>query len=104
ATGASIWDSLFAANVVRIADAPSAVEYGRLVAALMNDLHDTPASTGGPQRALRYNGFPSPSFQGSGGYALGWRSAGAGETYRVDMGENVHVDVWLSEPSGDTTA
>ena len=37
---ASRWDSLFAANVVRIANAPSAAEYGRLASALMMGLHD----------------------------------------------------------------
>ena len=116
ATQASSWDSLFAAYAVRIADAPSAVEYGRLVAALMSALHDDPPVSTPGQRALQYNGFPSPAFQSSGGYGITWRSAGSGEVYRVDMGENVHVGVRLSEPerlrvdiqlsgsSADTTA
>jgi C-terminal processing protease CtpA/Prc len=103
ATRPSIWDSLFAANVVRIADAPSSGEYARLVAALMTDLHDDPPIRTSPQRALKYNGFPSPTFQGSGGYTLDWRAAGFGETYRVEMGENVHADVRLSEASADAT-
>jgi C-terminal processing protease CtpA/Prc len=97
-TGASSWDSLFAANAIRIADAPSAAEYRRRVTSLMRDLHDDAPVTTFPQRALRYNGFPSPSFQGSGGYGIVWRSAGSGEVYRVDMGENVSVDVRISEP------
>jgi C-terminal processing protease CtpA/Prc len=104
ATRASSWDSLFAANVVRIADAPTAAEYGRLVSVLMTDLRDDAPVSTSPQRALKYNGFPSPTMQGSGGYGLLWRGAGSGETYRVEMGENVHVDVRLSEASGDTTA
>ena len=70
ATRPSAWDSLFAANVVRIADAPSSAEYVRLVSALMADLHDDPPVRTSPQRALKYNGFPSPTFQGSGGYSL----------------------------------
>jgi C-terminal processing protease CtpA/Prc len=101
ATRPSIWDSVFAANVVRIADAPSSQEYGRLVSALMTDLHDDPPVRTSPQGALRYNGFPSPTFQGSGGYQIEWRSAGAGETYRIEMGESVHADVRLSAPSTD---
>jgi C-terminal processing protease CtpA/Prc len=104
ATRASQWDSVFAANVVSIADAPSSAEYARRIMALMTDLHDDAPVTTSPQRALSYNGFPSPSMQSSGGYGIGWRRAGSGETYRVDMGENVHVDVRLSEASGDTTA
>ena len=36
--------------------------------------------------------------------ASSWRGAGSGETFRVEMGENVHVDVRLSEASGDTAA
>jgi C-terminal processing protease CtpA/Prc len=103
ATRPSVWDSLFAANVVGIADAPSSAEYARLASALMADLHDDPPTKESPQRALKYNGFPSPAFQGSGGYSLDWRAAGFGETYRVEMGENVHADVRLSEPSADVT-
>ena len=99
ATRTSTWDSLFAANVVRIADAPNGSEYGRLVAAMMADnqlinsyawlqsgalratfrekpLHDEPPVSSSPQRALVYNGFPSPTMQTSGGYGLvvarGW--------------------------------
>jgi C-terminal processing protease CtpA/Prc len=104
ATRPSNWDSLFAANVVRIADAQDATDYASKVSSLMTALHDDPPVAKSPQRALRYNGFPSPSFQGSGGYALVWRGAGSGETYRVEMGEGVHADVRLSEPSSDTTA
>ena len=103
ATGPSTWDSLFAANVVRIADAPTSAEYARRISALMSDLHDEPHVATAGQRALVYNGFPSPSMQGSGGYGIGWRGAGLGETYRVDMGEKAHVDVRLSEASADTT-
>jgi C-terminal processing protease CtpA/Prc len=103
-TRASLWDSLFAANVVRIADAPTSAEYGRLVAGLVTDLHDDEPAATSPQRALEYNGFPSPTMQGSGGYGVRWRRATSGEMYRVEMGENVHVDVRLSEALGDTTA
>jgi C-terminal processing protease CtpA/Prc len=103
-TRASSWDSLFAANVVRIADAPTSAEYGRLVSALLADLHDDAPVSTSPQRALVYDGFPSPTMSGSGGYRIRWRRAGSGETYRVEMGERVHVDVRLSEASGDTTA
>ena len=102
-THPSSWDSLFAGNAIRIADAPSSSEYRRLVGALMTDLHDSSPVSTSPQRALRYAGFPTPAFQGSGGYGITWRSAGSGEVYRVDMGENVYVDVRISEPSSDTT-
>ncbi len=102
ATRPSSWDSLFAANAVRIADAPNATEYGRLVRALVAELDDPPMTNGVPHRALSYNGFPGPSFQSSGGYRIGWRSAGTGEQYRVSMGEGVDVDVRISEP-GDAT-
>lgn len=104
ATRASSWDSLFAAHSVGIADAPTSKEYGRRVAALMDALHDDAPVGTSPQRALEYNGFPSSTMQESGGYSLRWRNAGAGETYWVEMGEHVHVDVRLSEASGDTTA
>jgi C-terminal processing protease CtpA/Prc len=103
-TRASSWDSLFAANVVRIADAPTSAEYGRLVATLMTALHDDAPAATSPQRALEYNGFPSPTVQGSGGYGIRWRRAAVSETYRVEMGENAHVDIRLSEAGGDTTA
>ncbi|MDB4916356.1 MAG: hypothetical protein JWM95_4000 [Gemmatimonadetes bacterium] len=104
ATRFSPWDSLFAANAIHIADASSSAEYARLVAALMTDLHaDLPVSSS-PQRALRYDGFPTPAFQGSGDYKISWRSAGSGDVYRIDMGEKVYVDVRLSEPSTDTSA
>ncbi|MEP6621983.1 MAG: S41 family peptidase [bacterium] len=103
ATGPSNWDSLFAAHAIRIADAPSSAEYARLVTALMTDLHDDAPSSTSPQHALKYNGFPSPTFQGSGGYGITWRSAGSGEVYHVDMGEKVSVDVRLSAPSTDMT-
>lgn len=53
ATRASSWDSLFAAYAIRIADAPSPSEYGRLVASLMSDLHDAPPVSAPLQRALR---------------------------------------------------
>ena len=101
ATRASSWDSLFAANVVRIADAPDSGEYARLVSAMMTGLHNS-APTSASQRRLEYNGFPSPAMQGSGGYVLSWRSAAFAETYRVEMGENVHVDVRVSEASDNT--
>lgn len=104
ATGASSWDSLFAAHVVRIADAPDAKEYRREVMALMADLHDAARSTASPQRALSYNGFPSPTFAGSGGYGLSWRRTDAAESYRVEMGEGVEVEVRTSESSGDLSA
>ena len=103
ATRPSSWDSLFAANVVRIANAPTAAEYAGLVSGLMTEFHDEALASTSPQRALKYSGFPSPTMQSSGGYRLTWRGAGSGETYRVEMGENVHVDVRLSEASGDTT-
>jgi len=104
ATRASSWDSLFAANVVRIADAPTSTEYRRRIVALMDALHDDAPTTTTPQRALEYNGFPSPSMPTSGGYVLHWRSASAAESYRVDMGERAHIDVRLSEKSSDTIA
>lgn len=103
-TRASSWDSLFAANAVRIAGASTSAEYARFVSALMTDLHDDAPVSTSPQRALQYNGFPSPTMQGSGGYRLGWRGAASGEVYRVEMGENVHVNVRVSEPSADTNA
>ena len=50
-SGAKLLSSLVAAYAIRIADAPSAAEYGRLVASLMSDLHDEPpVSTPGPRR------------------------------------------------------
>lgn len=101
---ASTWDSLFAANALRIADAPLSAEYGRRVASLMDALHDEVSVATSPQRALEYDGFPSPTMPTSGAYSLRWRSAGAGESYRVEMGEHVHVDVRLSEASSDTSA
>ncbi|MDB4915936.1 MAG: hypothetical protein JWM95_3580 [Gemmatimonadetes bacterium] len=104
ATHPSSWDSLFAVSAVRIADASSSSEYRRLVGALMSDLHDNPALFTSPQRALRYDGFPTSAMQSSGGYGIAWRSAGSGEVYRVDMGENVYVDARLSEPSIDTAS
>lgn len=100
---ASSWDSLFAANAVRIVDARGGAEYQRLIAAMMQALHvDAPAHDA-PQRALVYDGFPTAQMQSSGGYQIHWRSAGTGETYRVEMGEGVHVDVSISEPGADTT-
>ncbi|MEP6496276.1 MAG: PDZ domain-containing protein [bacterium] len=102
-TRPSSWDSLFAAGAIRIADASSSAEYARLVTALLADLHDDARVSASPQHALRYNGFPTPTFQSSGGYGITWRSAGSGEAYRVDMGEKVYVDVRLSEPSTDTS-
>jgi C-terminal processing protease CtpA/Prc len=104
ATRASSWDSLFAANAVRIADASSPAEYARLVNALMTGLHDDAPVTTSPQRALKYDGFPTAAFQSSGGYGIRWRSAGSGEVYRVDMGEKLSVDVRLSEASSDTSS
>ena len=104
ATHPSSWDSLFAGSAIRIADAKSSSEYRRLVGALMSDLHDNPSLFTSPQRALRYDGFPTSAIQSSGGYGIAWRSAGSGEVYRVDMGENVYVDARLSEPSIDTAS
>jgi C-terminal processing protease CtpA/Prc len=97
------WDSLFAAHAVSIADAPSRAEYGRRVAALMDGLHDDAPVATTPQRALEYNGFPPTGMQTSGGYTLRWRKASAGETYRVEMGEGIHVDVRLSEGSRESS-
>ena len=102
ATRASSWDSLFASSAVRIADAPTTAEYRRLIGSTMQALHPD-APRGGPQRALVYEGFPAAMMRSSGGYGLRWRAAGAGETYRVDMGEGVSVDVAVSEGSDDTT-
>ena len=105
ATRASSWDSLFAANAVRIADAGDSLVYRRIIASMMGAFHPDPKSPAGnsPQRALVYDGFPNAMMQSSGGYGLRWRGAGSGETYRVDMGEGVHVDVSISEANGDTT-
>lgn len=103
ATRASSWDSLFAANAVRIADAPTAAEYARLITAMMKALHPDVPPSGSPQRALVYEGFPSFAIQSSGGYRVRWRAAGARDTYRVDMGEGVRIDVPMSEASADTT-
>src|SRR5689334_17514142 len=107
----SIWDSLFAANAPSIADARDSLVYGRLISSMMRELlvwsmrelHADPLAVGAPQRGLVYDGFPNAMMQSSGGYGLRWRRAGSGETYRVDMGEGVHVDVPIAETSGDTT-
>ena len=62
ATNAARWDSLFAANVVAIADAPDGAEYGRRIASMMAALGDT--TSGGPQGTLIYNGFPPTTSTG----------------------------------------
>jgi C-terminal processing protease CtpA/Prc len=112
ATRPSPWDSLFAANALRIADAP---DYARAVAALVDALgdpdtrvvgrvHGQHTPTAAQYRALKYSGFPPASFPSSGGYGLTWRGAAPAESYRVSMGEHVDVDVRLSEPSADTAS
>src|ERR1700730_1216653 len=70
ATRASAWDSLFAANALRIVDAPNSGEYGRLVTALSQAIpaETSAGSFGG--RALVYDGFPNALMQSSGGYRL----------------------------------
>ncbi len=103
ATRASNWDSLFAANVVSIADAKSSTDYRSLITSLMQALPANGLASPARQRALVYNGFPNVMMQSSGGYGLQWRSTPGPETYSVDMGEGVHVDVPLSEPNADTT-
>jgi C-terminal processing protease CtpA/Prc len=103
ATRASAWDSLFAAHAIRIADAPSRGEYGRLVRELLRESNTDVRPAGSPQRALVYEGFPTALMQGSGGYRIRWRPAGS-EAHRVDMGEGVRVDLLLSEPGDDTTS
>ncbi len=105
ATNAARWDSLFAANVIAIADAPDRAEYQRRIAGMMLALGDTTSQQGSPQWTLKYNGFPSPTFAGSGGYTLEWERAAAPVTYRVEMGEDAHADVRLSSNnSGSGTA
>ena len=101
ATNAARWDSLFAANVIAIADARDAADYGRRIASVMSALGDTPLQPGSSQRTLTYNGFPSPTYSGSGGYRLEWKSADAPMTYRVEMGEDAHADVRLSSQTPD---
>lgn len=103
ATRPSGWDSLFAAHAMHIVDAPTNAEYARAIAELMSALHPTAPVRGAPQRALRYDGFPTAAMATSGGYAIRWRSAGAGESWHVDMGAGASVDVPLSEPGADTT-
>ncbi len=105
ATRESSWDALFAQGVLEIANARTSAEYGRLAHVLMEAAHTStrngaPATE--PYRALVYNGFPTALMQSSGGYSIRWRSAKPGETYRVDLGEGVFVDVPIAEP-GDTT-
>lgn len=104
ATRPSAWDSLFAVNALRIVNAPDSREYERLVSSMMQAL---PADTStGPAtgRALVYSGFPGTVMQSWGGYHLRWRSARVGESYRIDMGEGVRVDVPLAESVNDTTS
>ena len=72
ATNAARWDSTFAANVIAIADAPDRAEYARRIRGLMLALGDPPVQPGSPQQTLTYNGFPSPTYAGSGGYRLVW--------------------------------
>jgi C-terminal processing protease CtpA/Prc len=96
ATNAARWDSLFAANVIAVADAPNPAEYRRRIASVMLALGDTPPKPRSPQRTLKYNGFPSPTYAGSGGYSLEWKSAEAPVMYRVELGEGAQVDVRLS--------
>jgi C-terminal processing protease CtpA/Prc len=98
----SSWDSLFAANALRIIDAPTSGDYAKAIDALMVQLHSVSQRTGAPQRALVYDGFPPPGGLQSGGYGIKWRDAGSGETSRVEMGENAFVAVPISEPSADT--
>lgn len=105
ATNAAPWDSLLAANVIAIANAPDRTEYGRRIASLMAALGDEPVQAGSSQRTLTYNGFPTPTASGSGGYALEWKSVSAPVTHRVEMGEGAHADVRLStDASGPATA
>jgi len=105
ATNAALWDSVFAANVIAIADAPDGAEYARRIANLMATLGDGPVQAGSSPHTLTYNGFPSPTAAGSGGYALQWKRVAAPVTYRVEMGEGAHADVRLSsDVSGLETA
>ncbi|MEO8564616.1 MAG: S41 family peptidase [bacterium] len=105
ATNAARWDSLFAANVIAIADAPDRAEYAQRISSLMLALGETPAQPGSPQRTLTYNGFPPPIASGSGGYTLEWKTASAPVTYRVEMGEDAHADVRLtSDTPGSASA
>ncbi|HEY3593702.1 MAG TPA: PDZ domain-containing protein, partial [Polyangiaceae bacterium] len=69
----------------------------------MRELRMNPLADGSSHHALVYTGFPNVMSPTGGGYHIAWRSAGAGETYRVEMEEGVHVDVPISEPSGDRT-
>jgi C-terminal processing protease CtpA/Prc len=103
ATRPSSWDSLFVASATRIVDAPSSAEYARAIAALMSELHPAAPTRGEPQRGLTYDGFPNAATSSSGGYRIKWRSAGSGETYRVEMGEGASAEVPISEPGADTT-
>jgi hypothetical protein len=103
ATRPSSWDSLFVASATRIVDAPSSAEYARAIAALMSELHPGAPTRGEPQRGLAYDGFPNAATSSSGGYRIKWRSAGSGETYRVEMGEGASAEVPISEPGADTT-
>lgn len=102
ATSAARWDSLFAANVIAIADAPDGTEYGRRIAAMMAALGDTATQGGSPQSTLTYDGFPSSTGTGSRSYSLVWRSAPAPVSYRVELGEGAQVDVRLSSGGGVT--
>lgn len=104
ATNAARWDSLFAANVVEIANAPDGPEYGRRIASLLLALGDIPAQPGSVQRTVTYNGFPSPTATGFRGYSLDWKSASAPVMYRVEMGEGAHADVRLSAAWPDSAA
>lgn len=104
ATRPSSWDSLFANNALRIADAPGESDYRRLVGALLAALHPRSPAASRPQRALLYDGFPPQGMGTSGGYTVRLRRVAASETYRVDMGEHVYVDVPISEGVADTTA
>jgi hypothetical protein len=102
ATRASAWDSLFAANALGIADAPDSREYARLVSSMMHALPVQTSAVSSTGRALVYDGFPSALKQSSGGYHLRWRGAGIAESYRVNMGEGVYVDVPVAEQRSDT--
>jgi Periplasmic protease len=103
ATRASSWDSLFAANALRIVDARDSREYAGLVYSLLRALPADTSTGGSTGRALVYDGFPTVLMQSSGGYSLRWRSAPITERYRVDMGEGVVVDVPIAEAKSDTT-
>src|SRR6476646_2971431 len=98
ATRASRWDSVFAANAELIANARDSRVYEKLITSLMRGL-PSPVdlqNPGSPHRALVSYRCPNAMMPSSDGDGLRWRGAGSGDTYRVDMGEGVHVDVPIS--------